>query len=307
MPPARTSSCRIDAERLLRTARGLSPLERFALYEAWGKRCAWGKEPIQCNAFEVDHVIPKSLSGQALDRVLADYGLSASFDLYALQNLVPSCRICNAAKGRRPMPSAPILLDVLAKARERVPWIRRRVEELEGDRAMSEVLTILQGARLTPSQLKSILERVEDTERKYFAAIFHEPLPPKLKRSKNRLGYDGLSDKQQMLVLLESWVRSNDHQALDVVQEAFDGGDTPPQHVWPIYVNFLAYAKEMGDFLASVTFNVDYLYITDDYSGGANTDHKIDLWITLDRTGRKIVDVVVDHFDTLDACDGYRR
>ena len=50
------------------------------------------------SSFEVDHLVPKSLTGDKLDQALADYGLPVSFDIYALPNLVPSCRPCNGSR-----------------------------------------------------------------------------------------------------------------------------------------------------------------------------------------------------------------
>lgn len=141
----------------------------------------------------------------------------------------------------------------------------------------------------------------------------HEPEPTKLKRSKNKLRYDGRTDDQQMLMILEEWVANHKKDALQVVADTFDGGDTPPRSVWLTSVNFLAYAKDVGDFLANVTFDVEYLFCTEDYqfctenvSDMAATRHNVDLWITLDPTGRNVVDVVVDRLNTLYTCNGYR-
>jgi hypothetical protein len=130
---------------------------------------------------------------------------------------------------------------------------------------------------------------------------WHEPELPKLKRSKNRLRYDGFADDQRMLMLLEEWVVGHKDDALEVVKVAFGDDDTPPMRVWPTSVNFLAYAKKIGDFLANVTFSVDYLFITDYSAEGdmAHGEHNVDLWITLDPTRRNVVDVVVDTLNTL--------
>jgi hypothetical protein len=106
-----------------------------------------------------------------------------------------------------------------------------------------------------------------------------------------------------MFLMLESWVAEHKKPALDVVQDTFDGGDTPPQEVWLAKVNFLAYAKEMGDFLANVRFNVSYLYVTEDYTDLAEAKHDMNLWITLDHSKRTIVDVVADILLPIDTWD----
>ncbi len=280
---------------------------RLALYDEWGRRCVWGREPLRFSELEVDHLIPKSLSGEPLERMLSDYGLPPTFDLYALPNLVPSCRACNSTKGSKPMAGSPIILSILELARQRASKIEKRTADFERSQAMDEALTMLQMACPNLDELDSIMKKLKKVQREYISAVFfHEPLPPRLKRSKGRLSYDGLSDKKQMFSLIESWVYAERQLALDVVQEGFDGGDTPPTRIAPIRINFLAHAKDMGDYLANVTFNVDYVYITEDYRAEGNIDHELNLWIRLDPSQRKIIDVVVDHLETLEACEGFR-
>jgi 5-methylcytosine-specific restriction endonuclease McrA len=289
------------------TTRGdLTPALRLALYEEWDRRCIWGREPLRFNELEIDHLIPKSLSGEELDRILADYGLPSSFDLYALTNLVPSCRFCNATKGSKPVPSAPIIKVHLEKARKLAPKIQLRADEFERDQDMDSALARILIARPSGRELESIIKELKGEHREYLAAIFHEPIPPRLKRSKGRLNYDGFSDKEQMLILIDSWVRAKGSWALDVVQEGFDGGDTPPTSIAPVNVNFLAYAKKLGDYLASVTFNIDYIYITEDYRAEGNIEQALSLWIKLDSSRREIIDVAIDHLDTLEACEGFK-
>lgn len=276
------------------------------IYRTWGKCCVWCKRPLLFTSLEIDHVVPKSLTDEKLNQALADYGLPSSFDIYALPNLVPSCRPCNGSKGNRPVPGVPAVLATLAKAKQRAPKIVKRVAEFKRSQALNEVTALLQAIHPTADEMKSLNEFVVPDPPLYRLVGCYEPDPPKLKQSKNKLGYDGFADDEQMFIMLEEWVVSHKDDALQVVEDTFDGGDTRTKHVRLTSVNFLAYAKEMGDFLANVTFNVDYLYITEDYSDMAETEHNVDLWITLDPTKRNVVDVVVDNLNTLDACDGYR-
>ena len=166
---------------------------------------------------------------------------------------------------------------------------------------------MLEAIRPTAEEMSSLNDLVEPGPRLDLPIYCYEPAPPPaLKRSKNKLGYNGFSDKQQMFMMLERWVASEKEDALQIVEDTFDGGDTPPQRIWLSRVNFLAYAKELGDFLAKVTFLVEYLYIKEDYSAEAQGEHDIDLWITLDSPRRNVAGVVVDDLNTLDTCNGYR-
>ncbi|MGH3832561.1 MAG: hypothetical protein ACRDRS_19320 [Pseudonocardiaceae bacterium] len=142
-------------------------------------------------SFEVDHLVPKSLIGEELDRALADYGLPASFDIYALPNLAPSCRPCNGSKGNRPVRGAPVVVAVLDKARQRALKIEKRVAKFDRSVALKELTALVETIQPTADEMKLLNELVAPGERLHPGACYHEPVPPKLKRSKNKLGYDG--------------------------------------------------------------------------------------------------------------------
>lgn len=184
---------------------------------------------------------------------------------------------------------------ILDKARERASKIAKLAVQFNRSRALDEATALLEVIQPTADEMKPLNNLAQVDQRLRVAVGCYEPDPPKLKRSKNKLGYNGESDKRQMFIMLRSWISDHKDRALDVVQDTFDGGDTPPQEVYLIKVNSLAYAKEMGDFLATVTFNVSYLYVTEDYSDTADAEHNMNLWITLDHPRRNIVDVVADN------------
>jgi hypothetical protein len=186
----------------------------------------------------------------------------------------------------------------LDKARQRAPKIEKRVAKFNRSHTLNEIAALLETIQPTADEMKRFNELVVPGRGLDPGANYCEPEPPKLKRSKNKLSYGGFADDQQMLRMLEEWVVGHRGAALQVVEDTFDGGDTPPKSVWPTSVNFLAYAKEIGDFLADVTFSVEYLFITEDFSGMAEGEHDVDLWITLDPTRRNVVDVVVDSLNT---------
>jgi hypothetical protein len=182
----------------------------------------------------------------------------------------------------------------LDKAQERAPQIAELAAQFNRSRALDEATALLAAIQPTTDEMKPLNKLVRVDGRLPLAVTCHEPDPPKLKRSKNKLGYNGQSDKRQMFLMLERWIADHKKHALEVVQDTFDGGDTPPQKVWLTKVNSLAYSKEMGDFLANVKFDVSYLYVTEDYSDLAEAEHDMNLWITLDHAKRTVVDVVAD-------------
>lgn len=97
---------------------GDNTLLRYALFAVWGFKCYWCTRPRDFTIIEVDHIIPKSLKDEELDRALALHKLDPEFKLNALGNLAPICRPCNGAneKGDSVSDGAPIILSKLMKA-----------------------------------------------------------------------------------------------------------------------------------------------------------------------------------------------
>lgn len=135
------------------------PALRLAMFEVWGERCGWCGEPIHYVEMEIDHVIPKHLNGEALAKVLEDFGLPGDFDLLALENLVPSCGACNGAsrKGRRPPPNVPIVANLRRTAADRAGAIAERADRFRGDAELAKALTVIEVHSL--SMNRSVEER----------------------------------------------------------------------------------------------------------------------------------------------------
>lgn len=199
-------------------------------------------------------------------------------------------------KGNRLVRAALLVVAVLDKAQERASKIAKRVTKFNRSGALDEIAALFEAIQPTADEMKPLNKFVAPGLHVRPVFCYHDPDLPKLKRSKHKLNYDGLADNEQMLMILEEWAISHDQDALQVVENTFDGDDIRAKRVWPTSVNFLAYAKQLGDFLANVTFHVDYLFIAEDYSDMAETAHNVDLWITLDPTKRNVVDVVMDNW-----------
>ncbi|MFD6611054.1 HNH endonuclease [Micromonospora chalcea] len=296
----------------------LSPFERLALYQEWGKRCIWCKSPISFDMFEVEHLVPKSLQGLDLSRTLADYGLPSTFDVHALPNLACSCRPCNGFKGNRPVRGAPIVIAVLDHAAKQAPKIARRASRLLRNSQLSEAIAVIEA--IGPEASEKDQNALSDFSAR-LKVMLQGPKSPKpqidlgcilvdapvLKRSKRLKKDSWYSDTERMLQLLRNWAGENPWLAREVVSDTFDASDIRTSRAGPIKVNFLAYAKEMGDYLADVTFKVSYLYITDDVSAMAQDYHNTHLWLTLNPNQDAIVSVVPDLIGTLETCTAYRK
>ncbi|MFD0353669.1 HNH endonuclease [Streptomyces sp. NPDC127110] len=76
---------------------GHNPELKLALLELWKWQCYWCHRPKDFNDFEIDHIIPKSISVARLEELKAYYELPDEFDIHDPQNLAPICTKCNGA------------------------------------------------------------------------------------------------------------------------------------------------------------------------------------------------------------------
>jgi hypothetical protein len=130
---------------------------RIALLGAWLDKCAWCRRSITVSELEVDHILPESLTGDALVEALRLHGQPESYDLQEAYNLVPACGRCNRFKGNEVPPAdAPIIAIFLRTARKRAPQITASTEKLKRKRSVDRALAVLNahlGMDLTESEL----------------------------------------------------------------------------------------------------------------------------------------------------------
>jgi cytochrome c553 len=101
-------------------------VERYAIWEVHGKRCAYCREHLLFRDMELDHVIPRTTANQP-DIWVAQkrlHGLHAEFDIDSIPNRLPACGPCNNRKRDAPF-SAELTQINLNKAK----YLHRQVEE----------------------------------------------------------------------------------------------------------------------------------------------------------------------------------
>jgi hypothetical protein len=107
--------------------------QKLALWTHYRGLCFWCQEPVGFRESEIDHFIPEHLEKKPLelDRVRADYGLSASFLINDYCNWLPIHRRCNQKKGGK-IPKLTLLaidtLDNMARDAERIRAIEQRIK-----------------------------------------------------------------------------------------------------------------------------------------------------------------------------------
>jgi hypothetical protein len=101
------------------------------------------RTPLTFRGTEVEHLIPKSLKGEALEEALTMHGLPDDYDLEAIPNLAPSCRGCNSDKSKRIPPNVPAIVLLLEKSKELQPAIEKRAAGLASKKNVDYALGII--------------------------------------------------------------------------------------------------------------------------------------------------------------------
>lgn len=135
---------------------------RAAIWQAHGQRCIYCTELVPFSDLDIDHVIPRSLLDrqQQLVHLKEEYGLSETFDVDGLGNLVPSHRHCNLQKLGQILPKNRALhfLSIAeakaAKAQKIETEIKRQIER---DHVTMLLQVALDEGLLSPGQMTTIL------------------------------------------------------------------------------------------------------------------------------------------------------
>jgi hypothetical protein len=115
------------------TPRGaLSLTERAAIWQAYGRRCAYTSDLISFSDLEIDHIIPVSISSEDLDRLKAGHVIPTGFDLNGFGNLLPTTRFQNSRK-RANLRNKSALLHFLAMAEQYQASVEAYIRASSGD------------------------------------------------------------------------------------------------------------------------------------------------------------------------------
>ncbi|MFJ1707619.1 HNH endonuclease [Kitasatospora sp. NPDC088346] len=102
---------------------------RFALWEAWKRKCYLCRKPVEFDSCQIDHIIAKDVSDGRLRHLKGHFGLPDGFDLHDPHNLAPICAPCNGPAGKANTTSdAPVVLIQLDRAAKYRPAVVARVE-----------------------------------------------------------------------------------------------------------------------------------------------------------------------------------
>jgi hypothetical protein len=120
-----------------------SDSQRWAIWTAYGMKCAWCKKMLDFTEVEIDCVIPKSVSKIVLNSILKDYELGQDFSMNSLSNWVPACFKCvkSRAKGAfRPVPTLPGLFKLIRNSEQMIDAKIKLIEQQQPIESMLKQL-----------------------------------------------------------------------------------------------------------------------------------------------------------------------
>jgi hypothetical protein len=125
----------------------LSGVERYAIWTAHSKRCAYCQEPLKYADLEIDHIIPQSLrkNSTRLQNLLAQLSLHANYDLDSLENLLPAHGGCNRRKKASVFGQANTRF-FLEMAHGKLVTIRSLIPQLEIESSREKLLALVGAA-----------------------------------------------------------------------------------------------------------------------------------------------------------------
>lgn len=130
---------------------------KVALLEAWRQRCHWCHRPLQFEHADIDHLIPKGISGGELERARKVFNLLETFEVDGVENLAPICsRPCNGRRGKgRDVPwDNAAFAGTLSKANRMSAAVVKSVEEFTSGNKVSRAFQVLASAPLADAKIR---------------------------------------------------------------------------------------------------------------------------------------------------------
>lgn len=161
-------------------------IERMAIWEAWGRKCAYTDEPVDFDSMFIDHIIPEFLLDEPdnLKKLLTELSLPEDFDITSYKNLCPCKRSPNLKKGAKILPGTIIFkLDIAAsyadKIEERVAKLSRKhsVSQARGRLRIDlkkESLSVTDAVKESLSYADRLEEEGHEIDRKQLRSLLDE-------------------------------------------------------------------------------------------------------------------------------------
>ncbi len=152
----------------------LSAAEREAIWLAHGKKCAYTGKLLDVSNFQIDHIIPESLTKNpaALKEKITELNLPVDFNIHGYENLLPCCPRANYQKSNLIPPYLYHYLDIADAKKEKV---EANLEHIKKREYKGKMLILLQQrierGDLTPDEVAEILQQYSEHPEAVFELI----------------------------------------------------------------------------------------------------------------------------------------
>ena len=139
--------------------------EKYAIWHCHGRRCRLCLEPLTLPDMSVDHFLPETLLNEDKyqERVAAisEHGLPKEFQINGYENLLPTHRNCNEAKGSQVLKFAPGNMIILERLRSRAGKVEETVRKIEAGGSQNKLFGImmseLESGRISREELDEVV------------------------------------------------------------------------------------------------------------------------------------------------------
>ena len=148
--------------------------KREAIWDAYGRKCAYTGELLDVRNFHIDHIIPESLAKDpaALECKIATLDLPADFDIHGYENLLPCQPLVNLQKHDSIPANAHHFLGVAASKKAKIEAHLDRIKKRNSCGKAAIVLQqCLEHGDLTPGEVSEILQHHSEQPEAIFELI----------------------------------------------------------------------------------------------------------------------------------------
>lgn len=152
-----------------------SVIEREAIFVAYGKKCAYTREPLDFGTFHIDHILPESLSDDPVrfEEIRTQLNIG-EFNLSGFGNLVPCKPEINLQKGHLVLEPAHVHY-FLGIAASKTTTIENNIALIAARNAKGKALILLQrcldNGQLTVKEVAALLDKYQDNTEEIFNLI----------------------------------------------------------------------------------------------------------------------------------------
>ncbi len=132
------------------------------LWRIWNYRCYWCGEPKDFTDTQIDHIIPRSIQLEELQRLAEDLALDWPYDVDAVGNLAPICGRCNGASGKsgKNHLRVPLVRDKLDQAITRRKRVVKQYRGFGSNSKLAENLLAVAQADLTTEEARRVFREI---------------------------------------------------------------------------------------------------------------------------------------------------